>query len=112
MKPLLLALLAVSAVALPSASARPPMSSTLQGEVLAVEREHKRFTVRTVKTPAGFDVSWGPQTQFFRNGKLVPDSTLARGQTVTARYRVPFFGPRIASRVFILVPARIVPQPK
>lgn len=112
MKPLILALLAVSAVALPSASARPPMSSTLQGEVVSVEREHKRFTVRTVKTPAGFSLSWGPRTQFFRDGKIVPDTSLARGQQVTARYRVPFFGPRIASQVFILVPARILPQPK
>ncbi len=102
MKPLLLALLAVSALATPRAAARPPMSSTLQGEVVAVEPEHQRFTVRTVKTPAGFNVSWGPRTQFFRDEKIVAATLLARGQHITARYRVPFFGPRIASQVFIL----------
>ena len=57
MTPLTLALLAVSALAVPRASALPPMSRTLQGEVVAVEREHKRFTVKTAKTPAGFAVS-------------------------------------------------------
>lgn len=102
MKPLILALLAVLTLVTPRASARPPMSSTLQGELVAIEPEHKRFTVRTVKTPAGFTVSWGPRTQFFRDGKIVPDASLARGQQITARYRVPFFGPRIASQVFIL----------
>ena len=106
MKPLILALLAESAVALPHASARPPMSSTLQGEVVAVEREHKRFTIRTVKTPAGFSLSWGPLTQFFRDRKIVPDTSLARGQQITARYGVPFFGPRIARQVFILPGAK------
>lgn len=102
MKALILVLLAVSALAVPRASARPPTSRTLQGDVVTVEREHKRFTVRTVKTPAGFSLSWGPRTQFFRDGKLIRDTSLARGQQVTARYRTPFFGPRIASRVFIL----------
>lgn len=102
MKPLILALLAASALAAPRASALPPNSRTLQGEVTAIEREHQRFTVRTVKTPAGFSLSWGPRTQFFRDGKLVADTSLARGQQVTIRYRPPSFGPRIASRVFIL----------
>jgi hypothetical protein len=101
-KPLLLALLAVSAVAAPRTSALPPTSRTLQGEVAAVEPEHKRFTVRTVKTPAGFTVSWGPQTNFIRGEKSATPDSLKRGQQVTVRYRTPFFSPRIASRVFIL----------
>ena len=84
----------------------PPATHTLQGEVVIVELDHKRFAVRTLKTPAGFSLSWGPRTQFFRDGKLVADTSLARGQQVTARYRVPFFGPRIASRVFILSGAK------
>ncbi len=102
MKPLILALLAVSLMAVPRATAMPPSSRTAQGEVAAVEPEHKRFTVRTVKTPAGFTVSWGPQTVFIRGEKSATPDSLKRGQQVTVRYRWPFFGPKIASRVFIL----------
>ncbi|MEQ1853810.1 MAG: hypothetical protein ABMA01_19720 [Chthoniobacteraceae bacterium] len=106
MKSLIIALLSVSAALVPRAAAMPPMSRTLQGEVAAVEPVHKRFTVRTVKTPAGVTVSWGPDTLFFRDGNLVPGTSLARGQQVTARYRIPFFGPKIAVRVFILPGAK------
>jgi hypothetical protein len=106
MKPLLHALLpvlALLAVSFPGPlCAVPPVALyTLQGEVVSIEAEHQRFTVRTVRTPSGIRLSWGPGTQFFRSGKLVPAASLTRGQRVTVRYRTPFFGPRIASRVFL-----------
>ncbi len=100
MKPIF-ALLGVIAAIAPHASALPIASHTLQGEVVAVEREHKRFTVRTVKTPAGFPISWGPRTRFVEGGKLITADALKRGQKITVRYRAPFAGPRIAERVFL-----------
>lgn len=102
MKPLLLALLAVSALTAPRAAARPPASHTLQGEVTAVDPEHQRFTVRTEKTPAVVSLAWGPRTDFVRDGKFTAETALKRGQQVTVRYRWPFFGPKVASRVFVL----------
>lgn len=106
MKPLILALLAVSAAAAPRTAALPLASHTLQGEVIAVELAHQRFTVKTAQTPAGLSLSWGPGTQFFRDDKLVASASLKPGQSITARYRVPFVGPRVAGRVFILSGAR------
>jgi hypothetical protein len=101
-KPLLPALLAVLATTAPRATAMPPPSRTLQGVVAAVEPEYKRFTVRTEKTPAGVSLKWGPQTDFVRDGKFTAETALKRGQQVTVRYRWPFFGPKAATRVFVL----------
>ena len=94
--------LAVFTVAAPPAVAVPPSYRTLQGEVTAVEPDHKRLTMRTEKTPAGLSLVWGPHTEFFRDGKLADAAALRRGQRVTVRYRHPFSGPLYAGRVFIL----------
>jgi hypothetical protein len=102
MKPLFLTLLAVFAIATPHAFAQPPMSRTLQGEIVIVEPHYKRFTVRTLKYPAGFTLSWGPQTKFIRGDESATPDSLKRGQQVAVYYRWPSFGPKIASRVFIL----------
>lgn len=102
MKTLILAALAVTAAAEPRAIARPPISHTMKGEIVAVEPEHFRFTVRTVKTPEGVALSWGPRTFFIQDGKTTVPTSLKLRQQITANYRAPIFGPKIASRVFIL----------
>ncbi len=102
MKVYLLAASAILAAVTPRATALPPDWHTMQGEVTAVEREHQRFTVRTVKTPGGITLAWGPHTRFVRGASFVTTTDLKRGQQITANYRAPLFGPKIASRVFIL----------
>lgn len=74
----------------------------MKGEIVSVEPDHNRFTVRTMKTPEGVALSWGPRTFFIRDGKITVPTSLKLGQQITANYRAPFFGPKIASRVFIL----------
>lgn len=102
MKTHILALFAILAAATPRAAALPPTSRTMQGEVTAVEREHQRFTVRTVRTPGGVTLAWGPRTRFVRGAGFATATELKRGQQVTIRCRAPFFGPKVASRVFVL----------
>lgn len=102
MKTLILSMLAVTAAAEPRTIARPPLSHTMKGEIVSVEPEHYRFTVRTVKTPEGVLLSWSPRTFFIRDGKTTVPTSLKLGQLITANYRAPIFGPKIASRVFIL----------
>ena len=101
MKTLILALLVATAAAAPRAIARPPISNTMKGEIVSVEPEHYRFTVRTMKTPEGVALSWGPRTHFIQGGTTATPTSLKRGQQITANYRAPLFGPKIASRVFI-----------
>ena len=55
-----------------------------------------------MKTPEGVALSWGPLTHFIQDGKTAASASLKRGQQITANYRAPFFGPKIARRVFIL----------
>lgn len=55
-----------------------------------------------MKTPEGVSLSWGPRTFFIQDGKTTEPTSLKRGQQITANYRAPFLGPKIASRVFIL----------
>ena len=102
MKPILPTLLAAFAATASHAAALPPSSRTLQGEVAAVDLEQQRFIVRTEKMPAGVPLAWGPRTDFVRDGKFTAETALKRGQQVTVRYRWPFFGPKAATRVFVL----------
>lgn len=95
-------LFAIIAAATPHATALPPTARTMQGEVAAVEPEQKRLTVRTAKTPGGVTLAWGPRTNFVRDTSLVAATELKPGQAVTVRYRAPLFGPKVASRVFLL----------
>ena len=102
MRSLIFALLSATVIAESHAVARPPISHTMKGEIVSVEPEHYRFTVRTMKTPEGVALSWGPRTHFIQDGTTATPTSLKRGQQITANYRAPFFGPKIASRVFIL----------
>lgn len=102
MRGLIFALLGATAMAEPRTAVRPLTSHTMKGEIMSVEPDRYRFTVRTLKTPNGVALSWGPRTHFIQDGKTAEPASLKRGQQITANYSAPFFGPKVASRVFIL----------
>lgn len=95
---LLLPLLALALFARP-AHARPPMSSTAEGVVRAVDRERAVFIVERAKGEP-LTLHWTGETYFLRGAQSVGPALLRPGAPVAVRYRVPFFGRWRATRVF------------
>lgn len=78
--------------------ALPPTTSSADGVVRSVDSAMRTFTVDRSSGKA-LVLRWNSKTLFVRDAKNGDAAFLQKGMRVNVRYRAPFFGPWIASRI-------------
>ena len=72
--------------------ARPPQSSSSPATVVAVDVPTQSLVLKLAKDRQPVVMDWNSETEFSKAGKPLAPELLRSGETITIRYRRPFFG--------------------
>lgn len=84
----------------PSA-AIPPTGRTISGNISSIHPAKNEITVKPDGQADPLLLRWRKRTLFFENRRATTANRLTSDTRVTVRYRQPWIGPRIATRIFI-----------